>query len=430
MLKSIFLFLVPGFWLLAGEPLYYSFATSENGGVARLRADPATGEVLEHKTLFVHEEAVKIKKVALSQNRHFLAANLEDVEDAGNIVLLDLREGSARFLDLKGEADHLLFVENRLYVGSTAGRLFRVNPEAGEIEKEWDFRKLLDPSGRRPEDFVHDSEANHLWVSFQKDSRQQRHRGSRLVGIDLTTHRIFADLQLPRDHPDLHYPIEVDGRESGPNPEVLRVSPNTNTLFVTLDLYGAVGMADLDAAREGRLQNWTVRSTAPDGSFGSAFPDRVGDLQLQGRDLIVVANASQAGGLAVVDPRAREVMQMAPVFGGLSTLESVPFADMLVSGSPGKIKARTPEGLSNNRTPVTVWMLFEIREGEAPLLPVPLSMETPVHRVMPVDRNRSSLVYLNLGERADEWVVIDVRTRKVHGRVKAFGSVGRTNRLP
>jgi len=416
--------------LRAGEPLYYTFANESGGGIAALRAEPASGEILDHRVVFAHADANKALKVSLSQNRRHLAANLAGVENARNLVLVDLGDDSHRFLDFKEEVDHILFVMDRLYVGTTAGSLYRIHPERGLIEREWNFRKALTPPGRRPEDFVCDESANQLWVSFQKDNRKRSQFGSRLVGIDLATDQIFADLQLPRDRPELHYAPDVDGRESGPNPEVLRVIPAANLLFVTLDLYGAVGVADLDAARRGRLENWRVFSTSPDGSWSSAFPDRVGDARIGGRDLLLVANASAPGGIAVFDPQARRVAQILPAPGGLTTLEYLPSVDRVVTASAGKIKARGTGGLENNSTPLPLWVRLAPGEGPEGPQVQSLAMDGPVHWAMPVDRATSPLVYLNVGENAGEWLVLDARTAEVRARVKAHGRVGRSTRTP
>jgi hypothetical protein len=414
-------------WARAAPPLFYSYQTDGGGGIAVMHCEAPEGTEVQHRSLWEQSGMEAIKKVSLSENGRYVAANLEKVEDRNNVVVVDMR-GNARFHSFKDEADHIAFHENLLYVGTTAGELHRLNPENGKITATWDFRKILDPSGRRPESFLFDEQSGVLWVSFQKDSKKRKHLGSRVVGIDLDDDKVIADLQLPRDKPELHYSASVDGRESGPNPEVLFVDADSNTLFVTLDLYGAVAMMDLDAALKGNLENYRVHATALDGSWGSAFPDRVGHFTHQGRTLLIVANASDPGGAAVVDPRERKVVQRLPVPGGLTTLHWIPRAGRLVSGVPGKVKSRGSDGLNKTFEALDTWYQFEPVDGPEPLRALEIPQGRPVHRVAPVDANDSPLVYLNLGKDADEWRVMHPAESEPRAELKAFGKVVRTSR--
>lgn len=406
--------------------VYYAFQTDGGGGIARLRADLESGVILEHERVFVDARAGAIKKVSVSANGRYLAANMDGVRHRNNIVLIDQESGEIRFFDFRREADHLQFFGDLLYIGTTAGSLFRLNPETGGMEAHWDFREILDPSGRRPENFFLDGDANILWVSFQKDSDSHNHRGSRIVGIDLKSDGVIADLHLPREKPELHYDPEVRGREAGPSPEVLHVSARHNLLWVTLDLYGGIGFADLDAARRGELKNWTVLSTAPDGSWGTAFPDRVGRFEYMKRELLAVANASEPGGLVLFDVESRQIIQRLDVPGGLSTLHFLPAVNRLVSGTPGKIKARGSDRLLNESTPLPLWVQIVWRENR---FKVEIrSMETLIHRVSPLSAASSPLVYLNVGDDAQEWWVIHPEETEPRQRVLAFGRVQRTSR--
>ena len=411
-------------------PLYYSFTTDAGGGIGRLLADPANGEIRAHDRVFADARARSAKKVFASASGRFLALQLEEVEDRENLVVVDL-QGEPRWHDFTGRVDHIEFFGEKLYAGTTAGALHRVDPASGSVEATWNFRRLLDPSGRRPENFIFDESTGALWVSFQKDSRGQRHRGSRIVGIDLQSDAVFADLQLPRDRPELHYDPEVDGRESGPNPEVLHVSPRNNLLFVTLDLYGSLGMMDLDAARAGELKNWTTLSTALDQTMGGAFPDRVGAFDADGREYLLVANASDPGGAVVLDLKSRQIVQRLSVPGGLTTLKHLPKAGVIASGVSGKIKFRGPEGLDRRHEPLKTWFLFEIMDGAdgaEPLRVREIQREHYVRRVAPVDAATSPLVYLNLGENSEIWEVIHPAENEARARVQAFGTVQRASK--
>lgn len=406
------------------RPLYYSFQTDGGGGIARIVADPETGEVREHTRVFQDARAAAIRKVAVSQDGRFVAANLEDVDDKENLVVVNLETGEATFHDFRRNVDHVDMFRDRLYIGVTDGTLHRMNPATGALEASWNFRRILDPSGRRPESFHFDTHTETVWVSFQKDSDSQNHRGSRIVGLDMKTDNVIADLQLPRDKPELHYDPAVRGREAGPSPEVLHVSAAHNLLFVTLDLYGGLGFADLDAARRGELKNWTVLSTAPDGSWGTAFPDRVGRFTRRDREYLIVANASRPGGAVIVDLERRDIIQRLDVPGGLTTLHYLPVADLIVSGAPGKIKSRGPTRLESVFEPPLAWHIFV--PGEQGFRVHAIPRDAPVHRVAPVHAPTSPLVHLNFGENKDHWEIRDPREDSPRSSFRPFGEVQRT----
>lgn len=410
---------------LHAAPLHYTYRTSDGGGIARLEADPASGKLLSHEVLYAAPALSRIKKIAVARDGKTLAANVEDVKDHANVILIS-PDGTPLPLSFKDRADELEFYAGHLYVGTTKGRLHRVDPADGRILHTWNFRKALTPSGRRPEDFFFDPARDHLWVSFQKDSKKRKHLGSRIVGIDLKTDRIFADLQLPRDRPGLHYDPDINGKESGPNPEVLHIDPPGNTLFVTLDLYGAVGMADLDAARAGRLENWTVLSTAPDQSWGTAFPDRVGSFRRAERTFLLVANSGPEGGAVLVDLQNRTLLQRFTVPHGLDSLCDLPAARRIVTGSSGKRKQRGSEGLKKHNRPLHTWIHFI---GEPGRMRVEArDLDTPLHLLAPVDAANSPLVYLNHGEDKNGWRIQHPAESQPRARVPAFGRVQRLSR--
>ncbi|MDF3130057.1 hypothetical protein P0Y35_12690 [Kiritimatiellaeota bacterium B1221] len=404
------------------EPLYYSFRNESGGGIARLEADPASGKILAHTPLIASPAFQNIYKLAVSPDGQFIAANLDDVENHENLILLK-SDGQYQRLSIKSEINELRFFQQHLYLGTTRGCVLRIDPDTGRVLHTWDFRKLLSPGGKRPEDFAFDHMHGILWISFQKDSKGRKHQGSRIVGIDLRSDKVIADLQLPRDHPELHYSPEIDGRESGPNPEVLFIDPPSNTLFVTLDLYGAVGMADLDAAMRGELKNWTTHSTAPDHSWGSAFPDRVGSYVHNNRKFLLVANSGKDGGTAVVDLQNRAITQILNSPHGLSSLWQIPRAGSMVSGNSGKLKTRGKAGLEKEKRMSPHWLQFDVQSDKVTVSNK--SMSQPIHQVAPVNIQQSPLVYVNMGDNVHTWNIFTPQNDQPHDSVEAFGKVQR-----
>ena len=140
---------------------------------------------------------------------------------------------------------------------------------------------------------------NSPFVSFQKDSKKGKNKGNRLAIYELPRPRLLADIPLERNHDELHF--QGNFQQQGPGPEVVLVSEEDNALFVTLDLYGAILLADWQAALDGRLVNWKYLSTSSDGAWGTAFPDRAGLLKAKGRTYALVFNAGTQGGAVLVD---------------------------------------------------------------------------------------------------------------------------------
>jgi len=145
-------------------------------------------------------------------------------------------------------------------------------------------------------------------------------------------------------------------------------------------------------------------------------------------DMLLVANASTLGGTALVDLGERRLVQILPTHGGLNTLEFLPSLGWGVSASAGKTKARGTSGLEKKSTPLPIWVRFAPDDTPHGLKASPVVLDSPVHWAMPVDRAASPLVYLNTGENAEEWLIIEVVSAEVKSRVNAHGRVGRSTR--
>lgn len=410
----------------AATEVYYSFVDGDEGGLAVVRFDSASSKVVEHLEVFRSAEATDAKKVAATQDGRYsiLVAVREDEKNA----YITGPDGNTRVLDLANETDEVRISGTRALVGANQGMLHLLDLPAAKTLHTWDFRQLLNPSGRKPEDIAVVDGGRRAWLSFQKDSRGGKHLGSRLVLINLENLAVEQDIQLPRNRPELHYDLPRDRRERGPSPEVLVVSPVTNTLFVTLDLYGAVAMMDLDAAERGEMRNWVYLPTSLDESWGTAFPDRVGRFTWQGREMVLVANAGEEGGALVVDLAKRRIVQRLPVRHGLTTLSFLPEHGLMVAGVEGKVKRRGPEGLEKEDFPGRELPVFRLTDdAEAPLTFEMVPFPGHVYQVVAIPHEERPLTLISFGEEApNTWLLYDINASEVLQEIPAKGSIIRT----
>lgn len=423
-------------WMLCAQPMlantvYYSFE-GEVAGVARVEIDPLTGAIVAHEAVFADEYLERPRKMAMTADGLYIALTC-DTRSAPNFIIAGqgTTAGMAHRLTLPERPDEVRAFGQRFLVGGNDGYVWVVDAESGAVLHEWNSRRDLIPSGRQPEDIHILPDGNTAIVSFQKDSRSGRHLGSRLVVFNLQPEFGFRfDLQLPRNRPDLHYDPEVNKREQGPGPEVIFTSPRFNTGVVTLDLYGAVAVFDLDAALErGIYENLEYLPTAADGSWGDTYPDRGLHFEWNGREYIVIFNVGPAAGAAMFDVQARAFIEHYPTGTGLEYPVLLGDAELLIGTPIGKRKDRGSEGLDKWFEPgrdLYIWDLSELTpEGGARLERVP--MPEHIFRVAAPAPDTSPLVVLFTGpeEEPERIVVFDAVERRPRATAPALGTVQR-----
>ncbi len=363
---------------LSAAGLLVAYVDDSVGGVARIDLD-GTGRPQSARPVVVFQspDFTTAHKLRVSPDGR-VAALAAETEDGPNLALInpasttDAPEAATRVLSLGFVPEEHRFATGRLYVGGTDGHLQALEPDTGRILHRWDSRQQLRPAGHKPEDFLAFEPEGVLLVTHQKDGKQNR-LGSRIAALRLDNLSLIGDLQLPRNLPDLH----LSEKEAGPSPEILRADPATNTLVVTLDLYGALAFADLDAALQGRLSNYAIIPASADGRWGTAFPDRLTLARIGDRTLAIVSNASEDGGLKVFDVGARTAIAFFPVEAGCDhpvlvndgrTLATV------VAGKRKRVVGREIENITNPGTDLLLLHLDRVGENEPmTLLRVPLA---------------------------------------------------------
>jgi hypothetical protein len=430
-------FLLAALFLLAttaahAGDLFYTFNSDEGSGVARLQIDPVTGAILRHEPVFANESVQRARKLAVTQSGLRVGFGHRATQ-GHNFVIVPLDDpASARTLLLPEEPDEVRAFGEFFLVGGNDGPVWVIDAERAEVVGEWNSRRDLIPSGRQPEDLYVLPGGKQAIVSFQKDSRNGRHLGSRIVVMDLLPElRHRFDIPLPRNRPDLHYDPAHDLREQGPNPEVIFVSPRTNTVILTLDLYGALATFDLDAAVErGKFQNLLYQTTSSDGSWGNTYPDRGVHFEINGREFLLVTNCGPDAGAVMMDVQTRRIIEHYETETGLEMPVLLPTTNIIAAGPNGKIKDRAEPARLKDYEPGRDLHLWDVSglnaQGGAVLTRIP--MDRFVFRTAAVNPASSDLIVVVTGEEEDRPVdlwVYDTRTRTTIERLPALGAVER-----
>lgn len=401
--------------------IFFSFRAGAQGGLGRIEVDDATGALIAQEAVYAAESAREAVKVA--QSPEGFAALAVNAQGPDNLVIRS-PDGRVRTMTIPDKLDEIRMAGRRTVVGGEEGGVYLVNLEKAELERSWSLNDALNPPGRRPEDIRIDEDGRRAWVSLQKDNKSGKREGNRLVYLDLVSGKVLADLRLPRDRPELHYGREGDFRQRGPGPEVVMPFDAAGVLLVTLDLYGAIGFADLAAARGGRLSNWWVQSTALDESWGTAFPDRMVAFRVGDRELALVVNAGEAGGAVVADVRKRLIVQRIPAPHGLATPTFMPGARAIAAAGGGKLKFRGTEDVEKTYRPYAQVVVFDLADtGLVSMRVIPTG--APAHALRPLAPESGSLALVNLGEDATKWAIVDVAAGGILQQFDAIGAVVR-----
>jgi hypothetical protein len=339
------------------QGIYYTFKDKNGGGVSVAWVDKSSGQIRSQQIVgqskaFRHPHKLKVSE----SGRYLVATSTHSARH--NLLVADLAEGTHRFLSVDRAPDDLAAWKDTFVIGAENQICYIVDAAEGKVVHQWNGRHELRPNGRRIE-YVATTADGTAWTSWQKDSGGSGARkGSRVVTIDIPTGRTLADLQMPRALPQLHL---ADRKERGPSPEIIIPSTRTNTLLLSMDLYGGIAMADLDAAKEGKWRNLTYHSVSPDQSWGTAFPDRAAILTSGGKDFVFVANAGRQGGVSWIDLKERRIAQTLITPPGLTIPAVVAGGRYLASVAPGKTKSRIFGDLTESRSPVAELHVFEVR---------------------------------------------------------------------
>ncbi|GAB4245482.1 MAG: hypothetical protein OHK005_10830 [Candidatus Methylacidiphilales bacterium] len=404
--------------------VYYTYSDGTVGGVAAVTIDPLTGKFLDQRSLAADPCFQNPHKLDVTDDGRFLAASSQH-EYLGNLYLIDLQSGTARLLNVTKMPDAVEAYQDGFMIGADDAHHYFLDASSQKITRSWNGRAHTYPPGRRIEYITITPENGLAWTSWQKDSPSSRNKGSRVILFDLNAWKAIADLPLPRALPHLHL---ADFKEQGPNPEIIIPSKKTNTLLLSMDLYGGIAMADLDAAQAGDWKDLSYQTTAPDQTWGTAFPDRASRFPTPNGEFVFVANAGKTGGVAWVDLAERTIVQRIEAPPGLESPVLVDRGKLFVAAALGKTKTRSFGALQEIRNPTPELFTFRIHgntnQPRLSLKRIPLP--TFAYRSAAVAPQKNDIVFLTAGELdATEIMTVHASTGKVIDRRPALGEIER-----
>jgi hypothetical protein len=406
----------------------YSFFDDDSGGAAVVRVDTVSGKILGTEPLFDVAECRKPDKIRRTpDHKNLVMTNI--AEDNPQLYLWSADTPDEPYgLRLPSLPDEVRITDRLALVTLETDSVAAIDIDDLEIVTLRQLDTLLTPPANAPEDLTVDPSERVAVVSFQKDHKTGAKKGNRLVLFSLPQLEVMADLPLPRERSDLH--IEGNMKEQGPGPEVLGISTDTDTLTVTLDLYGALGMLSWSAAQAGRVEGWTMVSTAASPKIdGQTFPDRAMALELYGRHLYMVCNAGTQGGSVLVDLQRKKVVWRRPTPPGLETPVFIPELRQVFTVCSGKTKKRSGNDVSRTYKPRQDLLVFDFRTSEAvrtaPVTTVPLSGFTTQIALV---SQQPPLLLIALGEepeQANQLLTFDPVKSEIKDRRPALGTIGR-----
>lgn len=420
--------LLPGHLLADIQEVAYSFTDDDGGGIAIVQIDDAAGKIVGGRTLFHDDDCCEPQKVRSAAGGRILVVTNESEDDPGLFLTGTAPSTPLRHVRLSGVPDELRVTGSFGLVTCDDDTLAWVDLARGRVARGWSAEYQLRPPGNAPEDVLIFAQGQRALVSFQKDSKKGVKFGSRMALIRLPDMETMADLRLPRNRPDLH--IAGSNKEQGPSPEVMLVSESTNTLLVTLDLYGAVALMDWSSAKEGQITGLTYVPTSLDGSWGNAFPDRVSLIEVGGHPYALVCNAGEAGGAVLVDLPQRRIARKWKVPPGLEKPVYLDQHRLAVSVCSGKIKRRARDGLEKDEEPRRTIYFFDfagpIDAPHAHLQEVPLDVFARRLTAVASPTGRFVLIASGREEKImDQLLLLDAVKKEVLDRVRAAGDISR-----
>lgn len=338
----------------------YSFVHQEGGGIASAEIEPHSGRIIAQDILLRDLKCTAPGKIRRSNDgQHLAVTNL--TKEGPHVFFLGA-DRSIHAHQLPAIPDEMRFAPQQLLVSCEEDALAVITWQPSHELRLLKMDKLLSPPANGPEDVQIVPHESLAVITCQKDGKGGKKKGHRVVVLDLLQLKFVGDVHLPRDHPELH--MDQNNKESGPSPEVIFVSPKSDTLVVTLDLYGAVGMMRWSAAQQGRLEDWAALSTSPRRTWGTAFPDRGTTLQFGDRDYLLVHNAGEEGGSCVIDLQKRRIAWQRPTPPGLEQSVYFPQLRRAFSVCSGKVKKRKANDVVKETEPRTGIYHFDFRSQQ------------------------------------------------------------------
>ncbi len=288
----------------AQADIIYAYFDGKAGGIARVQVETQTGVISAPKPIYLEEASHRLETVRLSEDGQHVVGQNED-ETQPHLIIGDLKASAFERVQLSDRPRYTALHQDHILACGHEGKLHLVSMKEKKVLAESNPGQEIKPPAMRQEAVALSPDGRQGFSVHLQDSTSGKARGGRLVVVEIPSLRVQHDLVLPRDHGDLDMP--VGSKDRGPLPHDIHIDAGSNTIAIPCRLYGAVAVADLDAALKGEWKNFKYISTAADGSMGTSFPDRGSILEVDGVPYLFISNASTTGGAAFIDLQKRTV---------------------------------------------------------------------------------------------------------------------------
>lgn len=292
--------------LTAETTTWYAYYGGDEGGLAELTVDDASGAMTTHRKIFHSPGNPRLEELARSEDGRWFALS-NRMTEARSIFVLDASQDppAARRVDLPQRADHLLFHDGLLLAVGHKGEVYLIDPEDPHHPRQTrNLDRAADLKAGALGKPVMTPDGQSVCVLVGENDDDNDANGGRVLILDWPTLELAHDIHLPAEQTDLHYPEGSNQRN--PMPVDLVFCQETDTVAIALELYGAALLADADAFLDGNLTNTVLLPTSKDGSPGTGFPTSLFQIKANGRPLLVADNSGEDGGCALIDPATRE----------------------------------------------------------------------------------------------------------------------------
>jgi len=282
---------------------YFSHYSGEAGAVGRFSVEGNPPKLGSLRDIGEDKEAFRLTRLRMGPGGRLFGMN--ESNDAPWVLAFDPATKSAnpKRIVLGDRPTELRVAGKFLLTTGHRGMLHLIDPATDTVAATW-----TPPAGvGRVTDFAALPDGSAVIGIARQDSTTGNVKGHRVMVFDLPSLKLRHDLQLPRNQAGLHF--KPDGKDSGPGPLFVLLSPATNTILIGLNAYGAVQLADLDGVLKGEWRNSTVLPTSADGAWGTSFPSVGTTFTAGGRDYALIGNGSVEGGSVLVDLAARKITQ-------------------------------------------------------------------------------------------------------------------------
>ncbi len=308
------------------KALHISSFDSEGIAINVVAADPTTGALGEFRPVFHRAGTMLIGSLeANAVGDRLVCVSPNEDDPAGRFVfLVDSNGGdkAVRTLTVPEKPERAIFWgADKVLVHTSRGELHLIDHPTGKILKSVVVRHLVEPKAHLIESIALAPGQPTVVCVMKEDAPGPRDRvGGRLIGLSLPALEVQFDLRIDADvvaslDSTGTYTAEAlkalsfgtASRLQGAAPNGIAFSPATNSVAVSLDNWGAVIVADLDAFLEGRWTNAALLS--PQSVPGTWYPNPPVAVVMGGVDDFVVSSAGASGGVSIVDARQRKIVQ-------------------------------------------------------------------------------------------------------------------------